>query len=71
MRTVNTNTANRIRVLRTIWLNEGISRIEIAELLGLDKSTITNIVSALQKKQIITEIAEGVSGPQGGVVPLN
>ncbi len=54
------------RVLRTVWLNEGISRIEIAGKLGMDKSTITNIVSGLMEQGIITEIEEGISGPQGG-----
>ena len=54
------------RVLRTVWLNEGISRIEIAGKLGMDKSTITNTVSGLIDQGIISEIEESDSGPQGG-----
>ncbi len=64
------NAANRSRVLRAIWLNEGISRVEIADTLGLDKSTITNITSALFRKKIISEIEEGEAGPQGGRKPI-
>ncbi|MDC7124541.1 MAG: ROK family transcriptional regulator [Spirochaetales bacterium] len=61
---------NTIRVLRTLWLNEGVSRIEIADMLGLDKSTITNIVNTLLEKKFVTELEEGTSGPQGGRKPI-
>ena len=64
------NGLNYKRVLRTIWLNEGISRREIADLLGLDKSTITNITASLQKDGAIAETAEGEAGPQGGRRPI-
>ncbi|HAK47130.1 MAG TPA: hypothetical protein DCO79_14585 [Spirochaeta sp.] len=64
------NKGNYTRVLRKIWLSEGISRIEIADYLGLDKSTITNITAALQRDGIITEMSEGDAGPQGGRKPI-
>ena len=65
-----TRKINTSRVLRSIWLNKGISRIEIANSLDLDKSTISNIVSELIKIGAISEIAEGQSGPQGGRKPI-
>ena len=61
---------NQRRVLREIWLNEGISRIEIADSLQLDKSTITNIVSELLVKNLIVEVEEGAAGPNGGRKPI-
>lgn len=41
------NDINLAMVLRTIWLQSGISRSEIAKVLGLDKSTVTNLVAKL------------------------
>ena len=35
------------RIFRTIWRSPGISRVDIAESLGLDKSTVTNQVNRL------------------------
>ena len=70
MKALSANGLNYQRVLRSIWLNEGISRREIADLLGLDKSTITNITASLQKDMIIVEQEEGEAGPQGGRKPI-
>lgn len=70
MKATGPNTINLTRVLRTIWLNRGISRVEIAEKLNLDKSTISNIVSKLEMLKIITEMEEGEAGPQGGRKPI-
>ena len=36
---------NVSRILRLVWQKRGISRIEIASQLGIDKSTVTKIVS--------------------------
>ena len=69
MKQKSANRINYTRVLREIWLNEGVSRIEISENLALDKSTITNITAALQDAGIIHEFSEGEAGPQGGRKP--
>ncbi len=61
---------NVSRVLRLIWQNKGISRIEIAHELGIDKSTVTKIVCALEENGIIRAYAEGEAGPQGGRKPI-
>ena len=61
---------NVSRILRLIWQRKGISRIEIANALGLDKSTVTKIVASLHDIGIISEMAEGVTGPQGGRKPI-
>ena len=63
------NTAARI--VRTIWQNPKISRVGIAERLGLDKSTVTNQVTRLIEFGIIEEIAEGSSGTRGGRRPIH
>ena len=61
---------NVSRILRLIWQKKGISRIEIANTLGIDKSTVTKIVASLHDIGIISEMAEGVTGPQGGRKPI-
>jgi predicted NBD/HSP70 family sugar kinase len=63
-------TANISRVSRMVWLNPGISRIEIARKLDLDKSTITNIISRLIRQRIILPLEEGDAGPRGGRRPI-
>jgi len=61
---------NISRVLRLIWQVKGISRIEIAQQLGIDKSTVTKIVTALEEIGILREFAQGSSGPLGGRKPI-
>jgi predicted NBD/HSP70 family sugar kinase len=61
---------NTSRVMREIWTNKAISRIQIAKNLALDKSTISSIVASLLHSGIIKEHAEGEAGPQGGRKPV-
>lgn len=61
---------NISRVLRLIWQVKGISRIEIAQQLGIDKSTVTKIVTSLEEIGIIRAFAQGSAGPQGGRKPI-
>lgn len=62
---------NISRVLRLIWQIKGISRIEIAQQLGIDKSTVTKIVASLEEIGIIRAFAQGSAGPQGGRKPIH
>ena len=61
---------NISRVLRLIWQVKGISRIEIAQQLGIDKSTVTKIVCSLEDIGIIRAFAHGSAGPLGGRKPI-
>jgi predicted NBD/HSP70 family sugar kinase len=63
------NTAARI--VRTIWQNPRISRVGIAERLGLDKSTVTNQVARLIDSGVIEEMDEGTAGTRGGRRPIH
>lgn len=65
-----TKNLNLVRIMRTIWVNDGISRVRIAQLLGLNKSTVTSLVSELLERGIVLEVEEGESGPQGGRKPI-
>jgi predicted NBD/HSP70 family sugar kinase len=66
-----TKIINRFRILREIWMNKEISRVDIARALGLDKSTVSNSVKELLRMGVIVEASEGSSGPQGGRKPVN
>ncbi len=61
---------NTSRVLREVWINKKISRIQIAKNLALDKSTVTNIVSDLLEMGILKEHSEGEASPLGGRKPV-
>lgn len=59
------------RVLRTVYLNQGLSRIEISKHLDLNKSTVSKIVSILEEIGIVETAAVGDAGPTGGRRPLH
>ncbi|KKC98751.1 ROK family transcriptional regulator [Photobacterium halotolerans] len=62
----NIKQVNTSRVIDVLWRCQNISRIDIADRLGLDKSTITKIVSSLAEKQLITEVSNRNGTPQSG-----
>ncbi|MDA3938028.1 MAG: ROK family transcriptional regulator [Spirochaetia bacterium] len=64
------NSNNIIRVLKSIWLKPGISRIEISKQIGLDKSTITVVVNRLKTLGFIEEISESLTPYIGGRKPI-
>src|SRR6056297_1474624 len=59
---------NQSNILSLIKDEEGISRAEIAEELGVSRATVTNIVKELIKKKIVRESREGES--RGGRRPM-
>ena len=61
---------NRSRILRAIWLQPIISRVDISRQLGLDKSTVTNLVKELLEGGVLVEGATGDASPQGGRKPV-
>lgn len=62
--------SNISQVLETIWYNGAISRIDIAEKLGLYRSTVSNIVNTLIEKKIIQEGELGTATEKGGRKPV-
>lgn len=58
------------RIFRSVWRKPGISRIDLAASLGLDKSTVTNQVSRLIDLGLIVETEEGESSSKGGRRPI-
>lgn len=67
----NVSTVNITRVLRTIYLNQGLSRVEISRRLDLNKSTVSKIVGQLEELRIVETAAVGDAGPTGGRRPLH
>lgn len=54
------------RVVRQLWIDGNLSRAELAKLLGLNKSSMSNIVQDLIDQKIVIETEEKESGPKGG-----
>jgi predicted NBD/HSP70 family sugar kinase len=62
---------NISRVIRSIFLNPGVSRVEIARHLSLNKSTISKIVSDLLDMELIQISSVGDASPMGGRKPMH
>lgn len=58
------------RIFRSIWRSPNISRVEIAEKLSLDKSTVTNQVSRLIELGLVAETEAGEASSRGGRRPI-
>lgn len=61
---------NLSHVLQLLRINKGISRIEISRQLGLDRSTITNLVNPFLENSIVKVVSQGVSPAKGGRRPV-
>ena len=61
---------NRSLVLKLLREQELLSRVAIAETLGLNRSTITSIVNPLIEEGIVVQVAEGNATPKGGRRPV-
>lgn len=66
----NLSTINVNRILRTVWEEEPISRIDIARSLDLSKSTITLITAQLIERGIVMEKTTGTTTLAGGRKPV-
>lgn len=62
---------NRSRVLRAVWQRPLQSRVEVATLLGLDKSTVSGIINELIAQGLVREVSEGAAAPRGGRRPVH
>lgn len=67
----NLSTVNLTRVLREVYLHPGVSRVEVARSLGLNKSTVSNIVSLLRDVGVVYTGDHGAAGPSGGRRPVH
>ncbi|MBI9094010.1 MAG: ROK family transcriptional regulator [Sphaerochaeta sp.] len=54
------------RVIRQLWIDEDLSRADLAKHLGLNKSSMSNIVQDLIDQKIVIETEEKEAGPKGG-----
>ena len=62
--------SNISKVLHALWIHKNASRVQISRSIGLDKSTVTNIINEMIDIGLIRIVAEGDSGPQGGRKPV-
>lgn len=62
--------ANLSLVLRRIREHGMISRVELSRLLGLKKSTVTNIIAELLERGIVEQRKEGEASSMGGRKPV-
>jgi predicted NBD/HSP70 family sugar kinase len=63
-------TGNTADILEAVWMNEGISRIELAKRLEIDKSTVSNIVGDLIERNLLDEYDQALASSLGGRKPV-
>jgi len=61
---------NRSSVLALINQHPLISRAQLAQMLGFDRSTITHILNFLLKEGLVEEVKKGEAGSRGGRCPI-
>ena len=66
-----TRIINATRILNTIWIHRTVSRVDIARLLDLNKSTVSHIIGEFMEAGILVEDSIGESSTQGGRRPIN
>lgn len=62
--------ANISLIMNQVWRHPGISRVDMSRSLGLNKSTVSNIVNLLIEKGFLYEAEELSAQPQGGRKPI-
>jgi predicted NBD/HSP70 family sugar kinase len=63
--------SNTNRLLKALWINPLLSRIDLAKQLDLNKSTVTKIMSELIDSNLVIEVEQGKAGPSGGRKPVH
>lgn len=63
-------TGNSAGILEAVWMDEGISRIELAKRLGIDKSTVSNLVGELVGRGLLEEYDQAEASVLGGRKPV-
>lgn len=63
-------TGNTADILEAVWMHEGISRIELAKRLDIDKSTVSNIVGDLIERNLLDEYDQALASSLGGRKPV-
>ena len=64
------NSGHTSSILETVWMNEGVSRIDLAKRLGIDKSTVSHLVGDLIHEGLLEEYDQAEASSQGGRKPV-
>jgi predicted NBD/HSP70 family sugar kinase len=64
------NTGNTAGILELVWMNEGISRIDLAKRLDIDKSTVSHLVGDLLARGLLEEYEQAEASSLGGRKPV-
>lgn len=57
---------SRVAVIETLWRCPGLSRVDLADLLNVDKSTLSRNTGRLIDAGMVEEISREQAGPRGG-----
>jgi len=63
--------SNTNSLLKALWINPMLSRIDLAKQLDLNKSTVTKSMAELINSNLVIEVEQGEAGPTGGRKPVH
>lgn len=66
----NIRKANIVEILKLLFNNPNISRIDISKLINLNKASVSEIISLLVEEEIVSEIGIGNGSSSGGRKPI-
>lgn len=61
---------NIVEILNLLFNNPNISRIDISKLINLNKASVSEIISLLVEKELVSEIGTGNGSSSGGRKPI-
>lgn len=64
-----TRLINSSRIIHRLWIEDELSRADLAARLGLNRSSVSNIVADLMQRGIVRENEIIDPGPKGGEEP--
>ena len=56
---------NKCKVIRALWENSPVSRTDLAHLTGLNKATITNVITQIEAEDLVRDIGKQQDGGVG------
>ena len=56
---------NKCKVIRALWENSPVSRTDLARLTGLNKATITNVVTQIEAENLVRDVGKQQDGGLG------
>jgi glucokinase-like ROK family protein len=65
------NRYNKSQILKSVWKDDGISRLDISRLTGLSKATVSRLIDSLIQDKLLTEYTSVSNGKGRPIKPVH